>query len=64
MRANVDAQLTPDEIASLREVSKVSLQRAIPLGNRQRLILSGFIHETSGALMLAEMGRVRVAMGR
>jgi len=64
MRANVDAQLTPDEIASLREVSKGSLQRAIPLGNQQRLILSGFIHETSGALMLTEMGRVRVAMGR
>jgi hypothetical protein len=63
MQTNIEAPLTPDEIASLRQVSLGS-PRAIPFGNQQRLISLGFVIEASGALSLTDLGRTRITLGK
>ena len=65
MSPNLDAPLSPDELASLREVSKGPTQgNTIPTLHKNKLIALGFASEKSGVLALTNDGRFRLAAGR
>ncbi|HYM33263.1 MAG TPA: hypothetical protein VEU47_18335 [Candidatus Cybelea sp.] len=59
-----NARLAPREFESLKEVAKGIMQLAIPAQHKAALIKLGFIEETSGRLLLTEIGKIRVAAGR
>ena len=55
------ATLTPDEFASLREVSKGHMQRIIPDAHRAKLLYPGFIKQKLSGLVQTEIGYLHVA---
>jgi hypothetical protein len=64
MPLNLDALLTPDEFASLREVSKGMLQRELPEAHQQKLLGLRLIRHTPDGLRLTKAGQMRVATGK
>ena len=56
-----DATLTPDEFASLREVSKGHIQRIIPDAHKRKLLYLGLIRQKLGGLVQTNMGYLQVA---
>jgi hypothetical protein len=52
--------LTPDEFASLREVSKGQMQRVIPDAHMAKLLYLGLIRQKPGGLVQTNMGYLRV----
>jgi hypothetical protein len=61
MDRNLDAPLSPEEFASLKEVSKGMIQRVIPGSHRERLIRLGFIEQVFRSLELTISGQMRAA---
>jgi hypothetical protein len=55
------ATLTPDEFASLREVSKGHTQRIIPDAHKAKLLYLGLIRQKRGSLVQTETGYLRAA---
>jgi hypothetical protein len=55
------ATLTPDEFASLREVSKGHAQRVIPDAHKAKLLYLGLIRQKLGSLVQTEIGYLRAA---
>jgi hypothetical protein len=64
MTLNSDALLTPDEFASLREVSKGILQREFPEEHQQKLLGLRLIRHTPDGLRLTKAGQMRMATGK
>jgi len=64
MAPNLAAVLSHEEFASLQEVGKGFMQRAIPHAHRDRLITLGYIVDLVGNLRLTDAGRVRLGAGR
>jgi hypothetical protein len=56
-----NATLTPDEFASLREVSKGHTQRVIPPAHKAKLLYLGLIKEKLGSLVQTNMGYLHAA---
>ena len=56
-----NATLTPDEFASLREVSKGHTQRIIPDDHKAKLLYLGLIKQKLGSLVQTNMGYLHVA---
>ena len=63
MVPDINAKLTPEEFASLREVSKGLTQRIIPDAHKTRLLQLGFIKEVLGNLRTTDIGSLRAAKG-
>jgi hypothetical protein len=61
MVQGLDTKLTPDEFASLREVSKGQTQRIIPDAHKAKLLYLGLIREKLGGLVQTNMGYLHVA---
>jgi hypothetical protein len=59
-----NATLTPDEFASLREVSKGYTQRIIPPTHRAKLLYLGLIKRKLGGLVQTNIGYLHVARRR
>jgi hypothetical protein len=59
-----NATLTPDEFASLREVSKGHMQRVIPDAHKTKLLRLGFIEQKPGGLVQTEIGYLHVGRRR
>ena len=64
MPQNPDVPLSPDELTSLREVSKGPKQDTIPIHHKKKLIALGYILEKSHSLVLTNEGRFRLAASR
>jgi hypothetical protein len=64
MTLNLDAMLTPDEFASLREVSKGMIQRDLPEAHQQKLLGLRLIRHTGDGLRLTKAGQERMAIGK
>jgi hypothetical protein len=64
MALNLDALLTPDEFASLREVSKGMIQREFPEAHQQKLLGLRLIKHTPDGLRLTKAGQERMAVGK
>jgi hypothetical protein len=58
---NPNVTLTPDEFASLREVSKGHMQRVIPHAHKAKLLHLGLIRQKLGSLVQTNMGYLYVA---
>jgi hypothetical protein len=63
MVSDLNAKLTPEEFASLRELSKGQMQRIIPRAHKAKLLHLGFIEQKLGGLMLTNLGSFRIAKG-
>jgi hypothetical protein len=64
MVPDLDAKLTPEEFASLREMGKrMMMQRIIPHAHKAKLLHLGFIEQKLGGLMLTNLGSFRIAKG-
>ena len=61
MVPNLYATLTPDEFASLREVSKGHTQRIIPDAHKAKLLYLGLIRQKLGGLVQTNIGYLHVA---
>jgi hypothetical protein len=60
---HINAPLTAEEFASLREYAKGSSAKAIPPEHVNRLTYFGFVKEGLGAPMLTDAGRLRLSKG-
>ena len=60
---NLNANLSPEEFESLRELSEGLMRRNIPDAHRAKLPQLGFIVERLGGWMLTDLGRLRLAKG-
>jgi hypothetical protein len=58
------ATLTPDEFASLRQVSKGHMQRIIPDAHKAKLLYLGLIRQKPGGLVETNMGYLYVGRRR
>ena len=61
MDRSLDAPLSSEEFASLKEVSKGMMQRVIPGSHREKLIRLGFIEQVFRSLELTIPGQMRAA---
>jgi hypothetical protein len=52
------AELTPGEMASLRQVGRGFMSRTIPKAHQARLVELGLIRSLMGGLMVTPMGRM------
>jgi hypothetical protein len=64
MTLNLDALLTTDEFASLREVSKGIIQRDLPEAHQLKLLGLRLIRHTPDGLRLTKAGQERMAIGK
>ena len=63
MDQDLDAPLTRQEFASLREVGLELLQREIPEDHREKLVGLGLIAYTFDGLRMTQAGQMRLARG-
>jgi hypothetical protein len=65
MVPDLDAKLTPEEFASLREIGKGTMQRIIiiPHAHKAKLLHLGFIEQRLGGQTLTNLGSFRIAKG-
>ena len=61
MVSDLNAKLTPEEFASLRELSKGQMQRIIPRAHKAKLLHLGLIRQKLGGLVQTNMGYLYVA---
>jgi len=60
---DLDAKLTPEEFASLREIGKGTMPRIIPHAHKAKLLHLGFVEQKLGGLVATNLGSFRIAKG-